>query len=377
MPYKIWIILYITLCFTACNTASKVINFSERAAISGKVTHTGLIDCFAEGLSYDGGVPVYCEASAVVKTGETLLIGIDKPVPGEQLSPVFTIPVDQLKEKQIAQSKVNYILAEPFREMQKIEAFTVTPDNRFFATTAFDRIRSKPDWDSYNSIATWTQDDFSDVAYVLPIENEGVTSSKVLRSSIKNALKNEAFPDGPPYFKIEAMTALPGNRILFGVRELGESYEKFSYTFTLLEATYDMSSFGVAPAPEFRKIYAFQPEVNGRKLGISDMIYHAASNALIALTSYEGSGDEKTKDMATYIWVLPMARLERGEAPILVQDGNQPLEIAHKGEGLVMLDDNTLFIVHDEDRKESNVALAGGTVRKKPHQAVFSIVQLK
>lgn len=375
-PMRI-ITLFIILCLFGC-TSTKIIDFSQRVAVSGQVTHTGVIDCFEEGLSYDGGTTmVYCETSAALLMGDKILLGIDKPVPGEKLSPVFTVPVALLEEKMIAMEQLNYITAAPFREMQKIEAFAKGTDSLVFATTAFDRIRSKPDWDSYNSLVSWSKADFSDLQYVLPMQEGDITSSKLLRSSIQNSLKNEEFPNGPDYFKIEAMVVLPGNRMIFGVRETGKSYQDFSYGFILLETTFEKTSFGIAPAPNFKKVYEYKPEVNGRKLGISDLTYHAATNTLIVLTSYETPGDERTKDMASYLWVLPVQRMERGDAPIQVMNGDQPLEIPHKGEGLCLLNDRTVFIIHDEDRKESRVDLDGKVIIKKPNQTVFSIVKLK
>lgn len=359
-------------------TPTKIIDFNQQATVSGKVTHTGIIDCFEEGLSYDGGTTmVYCETSAALLMGDKILLGIDKPVPGEKLSPVFTVPIGQLEEKVIAKEQLNYITAAPFREMQKIEAFAKGNDSLIFATTAFDRIKSTPDWDSYNSLVSWSKADFSDLQYILPIQEGSVTSSKLLRSSIQNALKNETFPNGPPYFKMEAMAVLPGNRLIFGVRETGQSYQDFTYGFTLLETTFEKTSLGISPAPNFKKVYDFKPEVNGRKLGISDLTYHPATNTLIVLTSYETAGDEKTKDLASYLWILPVQRMERGEAPMPVMDGDKPLEIPYKGEGLCLLNDRTIFIIHDEDRKESRVDLDGKVITKKPNQTVFSIVRLK
>ncbi len=372
------IITFFILFFVLSCTAPTFINFSERTEVQGRVTHTGIIDCFEEGLTYDGTLPVYCETSAALLLGDKILLGIDKPVPGEQLSPVFTIPVDVLKEKQITKEKLTYITTTPFREMQKIETFAKSNDTLAFASTAFDRIRSSPDWDSYNSLVNWGKPDFSDIAYVLPIQEGNVTSSKLLRSSIQAALKNEAFPDGPPYFKIEAMTILPRNRLVFGIREFGKSYQDFSYGLTLLETSFEKTAFGIAPAPNFKKIYEFKPEINGRSLGVSDMFWHAASNSLLVLTSYEGTGDEKNKDMYCYLWILSEQRLHKGESPVLVKNmDNQPLEIPYKGEGLCLLDNRTLLIVHDEDRRDSRINLDGKTITKKPNQTIFSIVRLK
>ncbi len=367
----------VVLILAGCTVPRGAINFAERTSVDGRVTRTGIIECFEEGLSYDNGMPVYCEASAVMKIGDELLIGIDKPVPGEALSPVFTLPIRALDEKEITKTQLSYVLEAPFREASKIEAFANAGDSLFFCTTAFDRIRDTPEWDSYNALLTWESADYSDLGYVLPEQNGDVISSKLVRFSLQKALANAQFPDGPPYFKVEGLVILPGDRLIFGVREMGESYQKFDYTFILVETTFKRSSFGIMPEANFRKIYEFKPEANNRLLGLSDLTYQPSSNSLIALTSFEGTGDEATKDMFSYLWVLPLNKLAQNSPPIPVLTNGQPLEIPHKGEGLVMLDDRTAFVLHDEDRKMSQVETGGKTIEKKPNQAVFSIVKLR
>ncbi len=358
--------------------APKFINFSERAEVRGKVIHTGIIECFDEGLTYDNQTPVYCEASAALLIGDKILLATDKPVPGEKRSPVFTIPVDQLKSKSIGRDKVSYVSSEVFRQMQKIEAFAHDGGKVFFASTAFDRVRSTPEWDTYNSLVSWSEADFSDAFYLLPTQNGDMVSSRLLRQAFQRALRNDEFPEGPPYFKIEALAVLPGNRLIFGVREIGKSFQNFTYTCTLIETTFETSLSGVRLMPEFRKIYEFAPEVNGRRLGVSDLAYYPAGNSLLVLTSYEADGDEKTKAMASCLWALPLARMANGEKPMLVKNAdNTPLEIPYKGEGLCVLNGRTVFIVHDEDRKESSLTIEGRTVVKKPHQTIYSIVEFK
>lgn len=376
MRYISLLILFII--FFSCSTPKGTApTYVGRTSVSGKVTHTGVIDCFEEGLMYSTEAAVYCETSAVLKMGDKLLIGIDKPVPGATLSPVFSVPISTLEEKEIAKEQLQYITAEPFRDISKIEAFANVGDSLFFCSTAFDRIRDTPEWDSYNSLLTWQSDDYSDLGYVLPEQNGDMTSSKLVRFSLQKALASTEFPEGPAYFKIEALVALPGDRLIFGVREIGESYQAFDYTFTLVETTFQRGSFGIMPDANFKKIYEFKPEVNGRKLGLSDMTYDATTNSVIALTSYEGSGDEATKDMASYLWVLPLSLMQNNTTPLPVMDGDKPLEIPYKGEGIVMLDSRTAFVLHDEDRKISSIKLGNEIIMKKPHQAIFSIVKLR
>ena len=306
------------------------------------------------------------------------MIAIDKPTPAA-VSPVFTVPVVDVLKKTNSVAPIHYITANPFPKVLKIEAFAKSPnDSIFFATTAFDRIRgSAANWDAYNALLTWQAADFSDVQYIAGTERDAVVSSRDLRASLQRALPTSLFPEGVPYFKIEAMAVLPGNRLIFGVRELGESYLKFDYTFILLETTFTKSRRGIQIDPNFKKIYEFQPVVNGRKMGISDLVYQPATNSLLALTSYEAGEDEKAKIFYSSLWVLPLSRLKKGEAPIPVSSQGKQLEMPYKAEGITLLDDRTLFIIFDEDRKDTEVRTDKKMLKKQPNQAIFSIVKIK
>ena len=379
MPKKILYLLSLLLLLYSCRTIRT--NLDKVAAIEGMVLHTGIIDCFEEGLLNPDGTPVFCEASAITKMDNRLLIAIDKPMPaGKGLSTVFSVPLSEIRSDKINRSLIQYALEQAFQNVIKIEALTQAEDGRFFAATAFDRIKSStPDWDGYNALLSWNGAEFENLQYLDSITTGSFTSSKNLRKAFQKVLTTNAFPNGVPYFKVEALAALPGNRLIFGIRELGESYLKFDYTFTLIEANYTRTPNGILIQPDFKRLYDFQPFVEGQPLGISDLIYHADSKSLLALTSYEESiADESKKTFYTYLWVLPLSKMAAQQAPIPIKTATgTALQLPHKGEGLCLLDDKTLLIIHDEDRKPSTVQLATTTTTRQPHQAVYSIVRLK
>jgi len=41
------------------------------------------------------------------------------------------------------------------------------------------------------------------------------------------------------------------------------------------------------------------------------------------------------------------------------------------------LDDRTLFIIFDEDRKDTEVMIGKEKVKKQPHQAIYCIVRIE
>ena len=371
-------LLFVIMLFLVGCKTTQLPNFENINSVEAKIVRTGLLNIYPSGLKADSVNYVYAETSAAMKMGDQILIAIDKPTPAA-VSPVFTVPVADVLKKTKSVAPIHYITASPFPKVLKLEAFAKSPnDSIFFATTAFDRIRgSAANWDAYNALLTWQAADFSDVQYIAGTERDAVVSSRDLRASLQRALPTSLFPEGVPYFKIEAMTVLPGNRLIFGVRELGESYLKFDYTFILLETTFTKSRRGVQIDPNFKKIYEFQPVVNGRKMGISDLVYQPATNSLLALTSYEAGEDEKAKIFYSSLWVLPLSRLEKGEAPIPVSSQGKQLEMPYKAEGITLLDDRTLFIIFDEDRKDTEVRTDKKTLKKQPNQAIFSIVKIK
>lgn len=369
-------LLFVIILFLVGCKTSQLANLDKATSVEAKVVQMGLLDCYPSGLKADSVNFVYAEASAAMKMGENIVIAIDKLTP-KGTSPVFTVPITEVMNG-AAVKKVNYVNITPFQQVIKLEAFAKSPnDSVFFATTAFDRMRgSVADWDGYNALLAWRKSDFSDVQYVNSSERNGVTSSRDLRSSIQKALVTNQFPNGAPYFKIEALIVLPGNRLIFGVREIGESFQKFDYSFILLQTTYTTNINSIQINANFTKVYEYQPVVNGRKLGIADLAYHAASNSLIALTSYEEiTTNEKVKELFSSLWILPISKMDKGAAPIPVMRDGKQLDIPHKGEGITLLNDRTLFIIFDEDRKDSQVNMNGKMVTKQPHQAIYSIVK--
>lgn len=370
------VLLGISVTLWQCTT-TKPLDFTGAKPINAQIVKIGLLNCYQNGMKADSINYVYAETSAAMKIGDQVLIAIDKPVPAA-VSPVFTVPVADVLGNPKYGNAVNYVMAKPFQQVLKIEAFAKSPnDSLFFATTAFDRIRgSSADWDGYNALLTWQAKDFSDVEYVAGTDRNNITSSRDLRFSIQKALITDQFPNGAPYFKMEALAILPGNRLIFGVRELGESYQKFDYSFILLETTFTNNRMGIQVNPSFKKIYEFQPFVNGHKMGISDLVYHVASHSLLALTTFEDGTDEKTKTLASSLWVLPLSRLEKGAAPLPVMKDGKQLELPYKAEGITFLDDRTLFVICDEDRKDSTVKIGKEIITKQPHQAIYFILKL-
>jgi len=347
--------------------------------IYGQIVIRGIVDCFEEGLMADEEKPVYCETSTLVYLGDHVVFASDKPVPGEGYSSVFSFPYAGSGP---VEGSTTYFTADPFLTAVKYEDMTITPDGQYvIATTGFDRVKGDSnEWDGYNTLMTWPLGNPDGVIVSPANTNEGVTSSVSLRDDISQALTTPEFPDGVPYSKVEGMTVLPDNRLLFGIREMGAKYDNFEYAVKILAAPYEMQDGALTLTGDFELIYDFDPATEpliSQTPALSSIEYDPHNDRLYLLTSFET--EETDEGLGAYLWTLPLADLEAGNAPSLVlKDENSPLLFAHKGEGVTVLGDNSVMVVHDDDRVlgRDDVTNPETQFSRAPHQAAYTLVSL-
>lgn len=345
------------------------------AVTQAKIVQTGIIRCFKQPPLPEQ--PTTCELSAAAREGNTIVFANDKPIP--KLSPVFALPFDGQHLADSAQP--DYYQGKPFVDTQKYESMTKTPDGQWMlASAAFDRhAEDKAEYDAYNRVLAWPASHREKVAVLAATTRAGITSSSSLRGALAQALN----PTGKPveYFKIEGLAAIPGNKLLFGVREIGKSYKDFRYTVTILETSYTEQDGKLGLDGNFKIAYVF-PEQALRQIpenvGLSSIEYDAAHHRLLILTSFE-LGDAP-KDRGAYLWALPMQDFRAGgNPPGLVMAGNQPLKFTHKAEGLAILDAQRVLVIHDDDRVKPLVDLGQGN-QARPREldeSVFQILEIE
>jgi hypothetical protein len=352
---------------------------AQNGRATARIVQSGLINCFGEGTKNENGTEAYCEASAVAFDGTRLIFGNDKPVPGDSLSPVFLITYSVTD---LSRQKTEYLNDPVFKNAVKYEDFATTPDgNYFLATTAFDRVKpSTADFDGYNTLLFWKKGQARQASIVSSTQRNGVSSSVSLREGLARALAVPSFPNGPPYFKIEGLACVPGNRLLFGVREWGESFEKFTYAVKIISVSYQIANDRLTLGKDFSLIYTFSPDpaqLNGHTVALSGLEYDAVRNQLLLLTSYEQSPDQE--GIGAFLWLLHFPALASQQAPTLVlNEQNQPLMLAHKAEGICVIGNDQVFIIHDDDRVLGTEGLMknGEPFFRKPHQAAYTLLQI-
>jgi hypothetical protein len=353
------------------------------------ISQRGIFDVFDEGLTDANGKTVFCETSAVAYDGTNLIFASDKPIPSDSLnqrSSVFYI--DYLD---FPSATVEYCTAPAFVEAIKYEDFTVTPDGQYvIATTGFDRVHyaGTSEWDNYNTILIWPVGDPDEARVVSSSTVDGVTSSVGLREKISSALRTEEFPDGVPYFKIEGLAAIPGNQLLFGIRELGATYEVFDYAVMIISVSYEIVDGQLLLSDDYQLVYDYNPteklsEHGGITVGLSSIEYDQYHDRLYLLTSYEkkSEGEITDEDIGAFLWFLPVKSLKTGVAPELVvkRPDSTPLLFAHKGEGVAVIDRSRVIIIHDDDRVlgRENIEDPETQFSRQPHQAAYTIVDLE
>ena len=353
--------------------------WAEKAFVySALVEQSGVIACSSD-------ESVSCELSAVAWVkGDNhgqIIWGNDKTPKSANESGVFAMSYTG-KVFQADVVKTFYFFS-PFSQIGKIEAMSSTPDGRFaMVATAFDRFdENNAELDKYNTLIVWPTATPEKAKVVLPSQRQGIESSLALRNRIANAIQRK-YGKQATYFKVEGLALLPGNRLLFGIREIGQNYASFDYRVVLLEGHYQVlgEEFVLDRQAELEVICDFSAVADtvGRKVGLSSIEYDALQKRLYLLTSYE---DNHSGKIGAYMWVVPVADDGVLGAIELVKNADGlPFEFTHKAEGLAVLEDGRVLIVHDDDRNLTDVHIGGangGQLRtRKSNEAAFDILRV-
>ncbi|NCW23790.1 MAG: hypothetical protein EBV84_00230 [Betaproteobacteria bacterium] len=264
--------------------------------------------------------------------------------------------------------------ASPLDQASKFEAAAQSVDDAIdFAVTAFDRFDPmSARYDRFNAVFFWPRGLIEGARLLNPSHRNGQTSSVPLRSIFERQLK-------APYYKIEGLAALPGRRLLFGVRETGASFREPLFRFLILAFRYVLDDEqGLRLDDEGQVLADWRPAdlfpdqsltASIQGLGLSSIEYCAEHDQLFFLLSAESDSR-----MDGFLLSQKRARFEAGEKPTLVRDeANVVLHFSHKPEGMTVVGaDCQLLIAHDDDR-----FLGGTPSRANIREMIYSVIQFR
>jgi hypothetical protein len=339
---------------------------------TAQIINENYLDCFAENTLDADSSKTSCEASAALFVDGQIFLASDKPIPN--MSSVFSYRFNQFLDSNTIRHYDNYELKSAI----KYEDFSILPDNKtILLSTGFDRIKKDTNsWDRYNCVLYWDKNKPENVQVLAKVDNKGVVSSVRLRPYFQKTLTNSKFPDGTPYFKIEGICAIPGNKLLFGVREKGASYTDFEYVVEIISVSYFFDKGEMILKNDFELVYKMNvADANIKEpCALSSLEYDVENERLYALTTFEI--DDSNNGVGAYLWYISLDDFhKKKQLSLLKTKQGETIKFSHKAEGLAIVDSKTLFIVHDDDKRETLISNKSKQT-KKPHQAVYSIVKL-
>jgi len=351
---------------------SSFISISFAQNKSAKITTSGYFNCFTNGLMQEEGKPYTCEPSTVVYNKGEIFVANDKAFPNNNSS-FFSF---KFRENIKCKTR-NYYNTPLFYYVNKYEASTITTDKKFLVfSSAFSYPASHPKNGKKYNTAIFVNANNVTQGNVLHIGKDTTKNSIDIKYRLKNALKSDKFPNGPNYIKVEGLTALPNNKLVFGVREIGNEYNDFDYSITLIQFDYEVINDAIQLKDKVSKIYKFTPDSSiniNTPLGISSVEYNAFDGNIYFVTSYELSEDSEKR--GAYLWYLSLEDFNLGKKPNLVMNSNnKPLNFKHKIEGLTIIGKNKLLLIADDDRVTGE---NGNKFSRKLNQAFWCTLKLK
>lgn len=334
------------------------------------IIDTGVISCFPSNTKtkiYDKSkieiVTASCEPSAIAYNNNSLYFANDKSINGKQISSIFSL---EYKNGNFTdKNNINFFTHPNIFLVKKFEDFAQTIDNKYIlATTSFDRNDESLE---HNSILYLNANN-SNIVDFLQVKS-GNKYSRKIRNYLEKIIKK-------PYFKIEGLVIIPNNKLIFGIREEGESYKKFDYVVNLISVSIEEEKNSrLFIKDDFKLIYSFKntKKYVNEDVGISSLAWDAFHNSILILTSFE-----EQEKVGAYLWNLPLEYIEKNIDPvILLSKENQPLKFLHKAEGITFIAKDKLFVIHDDDRRIIPANIKGNIYLRKPHEAIYDIVSIE
>lgn len=339
-----------------------------------EVLKSGVIKC-------SGDVAQKCELSGVVVikdehdgfTHRGIVVN-DKPPTQKERSSVIDVDID----RSFSIRPRGYLSTPSPKQASKFEGMTLTTDGKYvIATTAFDRAG-----DGYNMLVGWVASEPSDSEFEVTLDKVNAENKPTIRELLNNAI-NVHLGREVAHFKIEGLATLPDNRLVFGIREYGESYKSSEFCVILVESKFverDGKIFVDSSVP-FKVIVDLGKEIKsamGGSVGLSGMDYNAKDLRLYFLTSEEEEKAGK-KLLNAYLWSIGFdkdAMPDKSSLSLAKNLHNATFRFGHKAEGIAFLNDDTMLVVHDDDSELLAISSSKDSAKRKINESVYTIIKL-
>ena len=337
-------------------------------AFTAEVVKKSKLKCMPKTEYNNKGKPVSCELSGVVYVQDRLYVAADwwkneKPS-------LFYWDWNGKAEIEGLPEVINTPLTTSTR---KFEDMMIFPDSRtILASTSFGH---SPLWDKVwvpmNRILYWPSVNHSKVRL---LKHESGAGTKNNKRKLLKAVQSR-YP-GVQFINVEGITAIPGNKLIFGIRQIGTTFKNTSFTSILISSSYKVTKenrylltgdFEFIDELDFTE--AGLPEVTA----LSSLEYDFETNKLYALTSYES--DDPAESFASYIWVLKPEQTWEGvtyKPEVATNCKGEVLKLHHKAEGLAKIRNNRFVIISDDD-----LQLTSNGDTRLPEEAYYYIVELE
>jgi len=349
---------------------------------NGIVLEAGLINCYPKDALDEVGHPLLGSPSTVVFDGQRLIFGNDKNPEDTFLSPVFTIDFPHLQIN-LQKSPLHYLTYPLFKNPLKYESATLTLNGKIVIMsgcfgTLQPSVSSQANCYHNHTLISFPVGHPEKVSVVAPFTTpEGTLCSLPVRKTMEKLLCTPAYPTGMPFINVEGLACIPGNRLVFGVRQIGENWSKNTNTILLMAVTYQIINEKVILFNDFEILYQINPHAllkTPAPLGLVALEYDKYNNQLLLLTTYEIDDHGTNDKIGTFLWTLSLDDLLAQKPPILVKTPEgKPLFFPHKLEGLTLVEKDTLFLVADDDHIFLH---PDNTPYRHKNQAVYFIVKL-
>ena len=324
-------------------------SLADENDIFAKILTQEYTTCFQKETYYPDSRLVSCELSGVTYYKNRLFFISDQIMPGHSslFSVSYRIPLNARYG--------TFLGGDNIRLARKFKDIAISPElDYMFLTTSFEENRPDNEFSFLmNNMLFYIPINSMDSAHIAPDKAKKKNEIYRLRDNIKQALKSKLYPFGPEYFKVDGLAVTPDSSILLGISRIGRSLKESRPVAVILKVKYYMAKNDrLIFKSDFEEIYRMDfDNYNSIEKGlfISSMEYDYFNKTLYFTTAYHNGN--KSRDIGGYLWRISLKDMYLHKPSQLIYVAAKvPLHFAHKPAGITVTDEETVFVICDDER---------------------------